>query len=92
MAEIKIVTFLLLIALASPAVNQYLTRKIQEKHLVDQTELLLKDVFDCSERPKVSLIENIKLLYQCLRRRIIHCDSRRQESLQSAQLAQIILY
>ena len=48
MAEIKIVTFLLLIALASPAVNQYLTGKIQKKHLVDKTELLLKDVFDCS--------------------------------------------
>ena len=88
MAEIKIVTFILLIALASPAVNQYLTGKVKERYLVEQRELLLKDVSDCSERPEVSLIENIKLLYQCLRRRIIHCDSRRQKSLQSAQLAQ----
>ena len=90
---IMIVTFLLLTVLASPAVNQYLTGKVREEHLTEQRELLVKDVYDCSERPKVSsidisLIENIKRLYHCLRGRVHHCDGRRRESLKSAQLAQ----
>ena len=84
----KTLTFLLLAVLASPAVNQYLTGKVQEKHLLEQRQLLLKDVFTCNEQPKVSLIESLKLLYHCLRRRIIHCDSRHRKSMQSAQLAQ----
>ena len=84
----KTLTFLLLAVLASPAVNQYLTGKVQEEHLLEQRQLLLKDVFVCNEQPKVSLIESLKLLYHCLRRRIIHCDSRHRKSMQSAQLAQ----
>ena len=84
----KTVTFLLIAVLASPAVNQYLTGKIQEKHLLEQRQLLLKDVFACSEQPKVLLRENLKLLYHCLRGRIIHCDRRHRKSMQAAQLAQ----
>ena len=84
----KTLTFLLLAVLASPAVNQYLTGKVHEKHLLEQRLLLLKDVFVCNEQPMVSLIESLKLLYHCLRRRIIHCDSRHRKSMQSAQLAQ----
>ena len=87
-SEMKTVIVLLFTVLASPAVNQYLTGKIQEKHLLEQRQLLMKDVFACNEQPKVSLIENLKLLYHCLRRRILHCDSRHRESMQAAQLAQ----
>ena len=93
MTEIKIVTFLLLTVLVSRAANYYLTGKVQEEHLFEQREMLVKDVFDCSERPKVSLIdisliENLKRLYHCLRERVHHCDGRRRDSLQSAQLVQ----
>ena len=84
----KTVTFLLIAVLASPAVNQYLTGKIQEKHLLEQRQLLLKDVFACNEQPKVSLRENLKLLYHCLRGRIIHCDRRQRKSMQAAQFVQ----
>ena len=35
-----------------------------------------------------SLGENLNHLYQCLRRRIIHCDNRRRKSLEYIQLAQ----
>ena len=41
----KTFTFLLLAVLASPAVNQYLTGKVQEKHLLEQRQLLMKDEF-----------------------------------------------
>ena len=86
--DMKTLTFLLFAVLGSPAVNQYLTGKVQEEHLLEQRQLLLKDVFTCNVQPKVSLIESLKLLCHCLRRRIIHCDSRHRKSMQSAQLAQ----
>ena len=86
-------TFLLLLLLdASPAVKQYLTGKVPDKHRLDQRQLLLQDVFVCNEQSTFSLAEHFKFVHHCLLRRIIHCDSRRRESLktslQTAQLSQ----
>ena len=82
-------TFLIILLLnASPAVNQYLTGRVTDKHLLDQRQLLLQDVLVCNEMIMASLAEHFTFLYHCLLRRIIHCDSRRGESLQTAQRSQ----
>ena len=86
--EMKIITFLLFTALVSPAVNQCVTGKVAEKHVLEQRQLLLKDVFDCSRQTMLSSAENLKFAYHCFLRRIIYCDYRRRKSNQLIQLAQ----
>ena len=86
--EMKIITFLLFTTLVSPAVNQYLTGKVEEKHVLEQRQLLLKDVFDCNRQTMLSLAKNPESVYHCLLGRIIHCDNRRRKSNQLIQLAQ----
>ena len=85
----KIVTFLLLLLLkASPTVNQYLTGNVPDKQVLEQRQLLLEDVLVCNEMTVTSLSGDLKFLYHCLLKRNFHCDSRRRESLQTAQLSQ----
>ena len=85
----KICVIILLIMSVSVFSN-YLTGTVHKTNLHMQRKLLLNDVFGCScgEQRMSSVSGNLKHLYQCLRKRIIHCDNVHHTSLEYIQLAQ----
>ena len=86
--RMRICMFYLYITLSVPVFTSYLTGSVHNKNLDLQRELLLNDLFACGEQRLPSLSENLKYLYQCLRRHIRHCDNSRRKSLEYIQLAQ----